>query len=1174
MSKDIQIFTAFSPTRWKRVKVVFWTFSVAILIGVTIFALSVAYPNRPLLPKAFKGVEQPITNINTEKDNTQVRIKQDLASKGGFGRRLSAASLPPLTLREPMPYQRQIRAAFLDSEHKETAVSLREYVSQLNLVVPNWLDLARQGDSIAVQMDTLQYNILLQNPNTAVLPRLTISGKNVRFEKMLSNLADRTALIASIKIALQQYRFQGILMAYENWGTGEKNEKAQIFQKELYQELSQNYKVAQLISPKEVFWGGCTVYNDYVFVNAASEVEQQIEGSGVSDPTHVETVLQTLVRKIPAEKAILCIETVGYDWKMAAQSTYPMPMGYQQAISIAAESKSEIVFHKETGHLTFKYLDDQKQQHSVYFVDAANHFNTMRLAQNAAWCGVALSQIGGEDTRLWSFYNKDLSIKGLDATGFRFDHLASELKNDKIHFLGNGEILDVISEPTQGKVTVDYDEKQHKVLFEKYDSLPSAYVVRRMGALETKKIVLSFDDGPDPKYTPQILDVLNREKVPATFFVLGQKAKENPAIVQRIYNEGHELGNHTFSHPHLDQITQFRANIELDYTRRAIENVTGHSTILFRAPYSYNNEPDSLGELMPFLLARKHQYLSVGESIDPRDWLAGTNTDSIINRLKRQPMWGNIVLLHDAGGDRTNTIEALPRIIEYYRSQGFEFVTVAGLMGKQRDEVMPLVAGRQVSLGRSDKWVSGAVFGVWGWLQSLFYWSVFLSIGRIVFIAILACIQKYRDERAKKNQNSTLGYPAISIIVPAYNEELNAVESVRSLLNQNYPNFEILFVDDGSKDSTYQVVKEAFKDTLRVKVFTKPNGGKASALNFGIQQSRNEFVVGIDADTQLVPNALSELIKGFSDERVGAVAGNVQVGNQVQMGSQWKGIPTLREFWKGLVAAVLTRWQSVEYTTAQNFDRMAFDVLNCITVVPGAIGGFRRTAIQEAGGFTTDTLAEDCDLTMRILRKGWRVKQNNEAMAITEAPETFEQFRKQRFRWSFGVMQAFWKNKDALFQWRYKWMGMLALPNVLFFQLFLPLFTPIADFVLLTALFMGKGSEMVGMYLMFMGIDLSSALLALTFDKVIRWKTLFEAKTWRNPSKWKIWLLVLIFPQRIVYRWIMYIILIKSYIKALKGELMGWGVLKRTGNIRMETPAPKVHTVPTQESNNMVPKAA
>ena len=215
---------------------------------------------------------------------------------------------------------------------------------------------------------------------------------------------------------------------------------------------------------------------------------------------------------------------------------------------------------------------------------------------------------------------------------------------------------------------------------------------------------------------------------------------------------------------------------------------------------------------------------------------------------------------------------------------------------------------------------------------------------------------------------------------------MNAVSSLNNLLRTNYPNFEIIFVDDGSKDATYQKVTTAFSNNDKVFIFSKPNGGKASALNYGIQQSLADYVVCIDADTKLLPNAVSLLMRHFdqqgtSENMTGAVAGNVKVGNEVN---------------------AITRWQAIEYITSQNFDRKAFSAVNAITVVPGAIGAFRKKALEDAGGFTTDTLAEDCDLTVRILRCGYTIKNDNHAIAMTEAPETVRMFLKQRFRWSFG----------------------------------------------------------------------------------------------------------------------------------------------------------------------------
>jgi cellulose synthase/poly-beta-1,6-N-acetylglucosamine synthase-like glycosyltransferase len=361
----------------------------------------------------------------------------------------------------------------------------------------------------------------------------------------------------------------------------------------------------------------------------------------------------------------------------------------------------------------------------------------------------------------------------------------------------------------------------------------------------------------------------------------------------------------------------------------------------------------------------------------------------------------------------------------------------------------------------------------------------------------------------------------VSIIVPAYNEEINAVGSVQSLLKGNYPNFEIIFVNDGSQDATYERVRDAFANNPKVKVYTKPNGGKASALNFGISRSEAEYVICIDADTKLLPNAVSLMMEHFGERSgkpsghegpVGAVAGNVKVGNQVNL---------------------LTRWQAIEYISSQNFDRKAFSYLNAITVVPGAIGAFRKQAIEDAGGFTTDTLAEDCDLTIRILRCGYVIENDNRAIAMTEAPETLKQFFKQRFRWSYGVMQTFWKNRDALMNWKYRWLGWAALPNILIFQYVIPFVIPLADFFMIVGLLTGNASKIGGYYLVFMLVDLAVALLAFSFER-------------ENLTR-----LVWLIPQRLIWRWLTWLVLFRAVRRALKGELQHWGVLKRTGNVQV-----------------------
>jgi poly-beta-1,6 N-acetyl-D-glucosamine synthase len=370
-------------------------------------------------------------------------------------------------------------------------------------------------------------------------------------------------------------------------------------------------------------------------------------------------------------------------------------------------------------------------------------------------------------------------------------------------------------------------------------------------------------------------------------------------------------------------------------------------------------------------------------------------------------------------------------------------------------------------------------------------------------------VQKRKNKVEKPPLNEQ---PLVSIIVPAYNEEVNILRTIENLLKTEYKNIEIVFVDDGSRDNTYSLVTEKFSTNPNVKIYTKQNGGKASALNYGISMSNAEYVVCIDADTQLKPDAVTELIKYFDDEKVGAIAGNVKVGNHVNM---------------------LTNWQSVEYITSQNFDRRAFDLLNGIMVVPGAIGAFRKSALIKVGKFSTDTLAEDCEITIRLLMEGCTVKYSHTAISYTESPETLKMFIKQRFRWTYGIMQSVWKHKETVFNRNYKGLGLAAMPNAMLFQFMLPVISPLVDFVMLLSLISGQWFQTLMFYLVFTIVDLLASVLAFSYEK-------------ENIKK-----LLYLIPQRLVYRQLMFWVLLKSILAALRGTLIGWGVLKRTGTVKL-----------------------
>jgi cellulose synthase/poly-beta-1,6-N-acetylglucosamine synthase-like glycosyltransferase/spore germination protein YaaH/peptidoglycan/xylan/chitin deacetylase (PgdA/CDA1 family) len=1030
-----------------------------------------------------------------------------------------------------------IRAGFYVNWSPSSYTSLEQNISRLNMVLPEWFFLDPNADTLYVTVDQKALDIMAK-AGVKVLPLLTNNFKSVFrgdvVHRILINPEKRNRLIQDIIKYLQFYKLDGINIDFEDLQE-KKNEVLVQFQKALYEQMhNKGLLVTQDVQPfnQDYNFKELSAYNNYVILMA---YDQFSDGTGPGPICHqkwIEGAVDDAIKKIPADKLILALAGFGYDWKLDENEKVisVAPISYQDALTLAHSYGGKIKFDNDSYNLHFTYDGDDGAPHQVQFTDAATTFNSMRFAEESGLSGVALWRLGNEDTRMWDFYDHDMSKDSLRLFDFRLFSTVRTMSMDETPaYSGEGEVLDVIGGPSSGKIIPELDTTEFLISEEVYDQLPSKWLAKKYGTRDKKKLVLTFDDGPDPLYTPQILDILSRENVPATFFLVGINAENNIPIVKRIYREGHEIGNHTFTHPNIAMVSRKRAIIEMDATRLLIEAITGHSTVLFRAPFNADFEPQKAEELIPVALAREKNYLDIGESIDPLDWEPGTSADSIVARviarkqnMTNQNLSGNIILLHDAGGDsRQATVDALPRIIHYFKERGYQFTTIADLLGKKKEDLMPTVPkGSGYYLLQLNYFL--AMFAYLGShiLTSVFIVFIILSLVRILFMAVMASKQhrweKKFDLKPFWNPDGT-GCPKVSIIIPAYNEEVNAVSSIENLMRTDYPNFEIIFVDDGSKDGTFNKVKSAFESNPKLRVLTKPNGGKASALNYGIQQSDADFVICIDADTKLHADAVSKLMMHFGEvhyhngKKVGAVAGNVKVGNTVNL---------------------LTRWQSVEYISSQNFDRKAFAYLNAITVVPGAIGAFRKAAIEEAGGFTTDTLAEDCDLTIRLLRCNYIIENENNAIAMTEAPETVKMFVKQRFRWSFGVMQTFWKNRDMLFSSRNTALGWIALPNILLFQYIIPSIIPLADLIMLIGLRFGNAARIGKYYLVFLLVDLGVAVLAFSFEK-------------EKLSK-----LVWLIPQRLVWRWLLWYVLFKSFRRAIKGELQNWGVLKRTGNVK------------------------
>lgn len=1110
-----QVFQADSPGRWIRFKWISRTIIIVLVFSVIAAAITITSKHYPALPNLNpapkKLTKAELETLKRSKKFKDFKVDKALIQKLAHVKRLHQ-------LRHPNNKDR-INAAFYRAWEPQAYTSLVDNFSKLDMIVSEGFSIMPHRDTMVANIDTglIRLDRKYRKPVLISLSNYVnynnVSGgfdvKDV--ERIIASKSLRTAFINNIAQQLIRYKFKGINLDFDN--IPDINSKNYIaFENDLYRILhKQGLLVTTNVIPDDDEYDLKRLQhiNDFLFVMAIDQHDDQSNAGDLSDQHWVEEILDKVCAEIPSEKVILTVEGGAYDWP---ENSVGKPMGYPQAISIAQEHHSNIIYDPNSANLHYTYLDQDSLDHTVYFTDAATNFNIIRMADDWATGGVALWRLGGEDPRLWSFFQKNLSIDSLRKTGIDIKRLTTVGLNNKIDYDGDGEVLDLVTTPHTGKINVQMDTTNYVITNQHYIKLPTKYVIKRYG-YAPGKIVLTFDDGPDPNYTPRILDILEKEHVPAAFFVVGSMAEKNVQILKREYDDGYEIGNHTFFHPDISAISLQRVNLELNATRKLIESVTGHSTILFRPPFNADAEPQTLAEVIPVAESRKQSYINIGESIDPWDWQPGVTADSIIARTIRQKDAGSVLLLHDAGGEtREETVKALPVIIHFFKSHGYKFTTIADLLHTSRNVLMPPIkddANSGVLGSLYNFLVQFYFYGNW-FLIYLFLSAIFLAMGRVVLIAILAVRQFFEDRRVQRTLPDRSELPPVSIIVPAYNEEVTAIKTIQSLLQTDYPAIEIIFVDDGSKDKTYELVSKAYGNHPLVQVLTKPNGGKASALNYGIERSKNDFVVCIDADTQLKSDAIYHLMTFFTDEEIGAVAGTVKVGNENN---------------------IITLWQSIEYITSQNMDRRAFDLVNSITVVPGAIGAFRKSAIFKAGGFTYDTLAEDCDLTMRILKAGYIIRNSDDAIAYTEAPETVNGLLKQRFRWSFGVMQSFWKNRDTLFNKKYKYFGMLGMPNILVFQIILPLFSPLADLFMVIGLFSDKPMRILAYYFAFVLVDFLVSIIAFRMEK----------EDYRK--------LIYIIPQRFMWRQLMYYVLFKSIRKALKGELSGWGGVKRTGNV-------------------------
>jgi cellulose synthase/poly-beta-1,6-N-acetylglucosamine synthase-like glycosyltransferase/peptidoglycan/xylan/chitin deacetylase (PgdA/CDA1 family)/spore germination protein YaaH len=854
-----------------------------------------------------------------------------------------------------------------------------------------------------------------------------------------------------------------------------------------------------------------------------------------------ENNLQRVLKIVPKQRLICAIGNYAYDWTMplpdakghASQKVLDVgSSSVQDAWQSANDAEAGLSFAGDELNPHFAYDDeDEHVRHQVWLLDAVTAMNEMRAARLLGIQTFALWALGTEDPSIWNIWDKP-NTPNIQTT------LEKIPPGNDINSDGEGDILRITGVPHPGARTVDMDAENETATDERMRTYPQPYTIEYYG-YHPDKVALSFDDGPDPKWTPKILDILRAKHVKAAFMVIGEQAQDNVGLLRRYVREGHEIGNHTYTHPDISEIPARQVQLELNLTERLFASKLGIKPLYFRPPYSIDQEPDTNDQAAPAYRIQQMGYTIIGDKIDTDDWNEQLrkspqeitwNVMEQLRIMKTKPQFrGSIVLLHDGGGDRSATLAALPQLIDTLRAHGYQIVPVSELMGKTTAEVMPPLTPNQRWQARVDS-VAFTMFAFVGrFIVMVFFIGDVLMSARLVLIGLFAIIDRLRHRKIPEVPGGFA--PCVAVLIPAYNEEKVIVRTIRSVLNSDYENLRAIVIDDGSSDRTYDVTCEAYRDEIaagRLHVLSKPNAGTAEALNYAVARLTEDYYVGIDADTVIARDAVSKLIAHFADSQVGAVAGNAKVGNRVNL---W------------------TRWQALEYITSQNFERRALDLFNVVTVVPGAIGGWRTEAVRQGGGYPINTVAEDADLTMNLLEQGYKVIYEDQALAFTEAPIDAKGLMRQRFRWSFGTLQAVFKHKQAFTKNRA--MGFFALPNILIFQILLPLVSPLIDlmFVYGTVQYLlnrhfhpdtvsAAGFEkLLAYFLTFLIIDFVTSAIAFSLER-------------KHPAKrGDGWLLFHIWLQRFAYRQVFSVVLFKTIKRAIDGRPFNWDKIERTAKM-------------------------
>ena len=1038
-------------------------------------------------------------------------------------------TINPTSNRQVSPAAAQaLRFAYLTSS-RGSVLSFKQHAADLDAVLPDWLELTQENGRVRISVDADSAEIHrwvgANAPQLKVYPILTNRLGSRETSMALTINAVRETIIEDILRYLDQNSLPGLALQIPD--ANRVSERVIVsFIHELRGRLSQQQRkliVIMSLTDNVSRIGNLSRLSDYTLVMTHDGM-QDGRPAPIAPQGWIESKLAALFAWTDPGRVIVGVGSFAVDWGPSGRMRQ---MSVPVAWTRMQDAGTSLKFDQRSLNATFRYRDRDGQPHEVWLLDGVSCFNQLRAALSYRPAGIALWPLGDEDASVWPMWAR---TKLPDPQALRS---LETLKPGNEFFTNLNAALLSAAPGHSGKRVLGYNDRLGLITRQAITAVPLQAQVITSSPTAKNLIALTFDDGPDPTYTAKILDILQTKAAKATFYVIGRNAVQSPGLLKRIYDEGHDIGNHTFSHPRLMGSGRDRIAIELNMAQRVIEAETGVRTTLFRPPEAYTGLA-YLDDAQQLVEAATELGYQIGAlDIDTFDWAVprflGIRKAHVIERVVDKVVngQGRILLMHDSGGDRQLTVDALPDIIDQLQARGFRFVATHELVGKARDAVMPPT--RVLSFPETlnaEFWRIGPQSVSWlaTTVPLIAISATILAICRLTLIIIGATLHRLKGSAPTPPE----GWQprGIAVLVPAYNEAVVIRKTIETLVASTMAErIAIIVVDDGSTDETAAIVREAFAHNPTVQVLTKPNGGKAAALNFGLQFTSAEIIVAIDGDTVLLPDAVERLVGHFADPRIGAVAGTVSVGNR---------------------HSLIARFQALEYTMSQSLDRRALQLVNAIGVVPGAIGAWRRDALLAVGGYSSDTLAEDADLTISLELAGWKVVSEPRARALTEVPERLRAFLRQRFRWMFGTLQVAYKHAGAGLRLRPS--ALILITNVLLFQFLFTLLAPLMDAILVFSLaasildvaltgWTSQGDETIELlivyWLVFQIFDLLAGIAALILHG--------RSQDWR--------LLPLLVLQRFSYRQLLYVTAVRTLLTALKGTFVGWGKLVRTGSV-------------------------